>query len=68
MEMEAQGKKLKMLEHENENLKARERHQLATNKGGGASSPARDKKKIENLEKLVESLQLQNAVSHVRVT
>ena len=63
MELERSAKIVKSLEHENGNLKAKERHQLAT--GGravGRVSPSASEK-IEELERQVDALQMEKVVS-----
>ena len=64
-ELEALRKQVKLLEHDNNNLKARERHMDVTSgrgpKGGVASEA--DKKKMDDLMGTVEQLQTEKAVS-----
>ncbi len=68
MELDAVSKKVTALEHENGNLKAKKRYNQATGGqgiGGGAGmgSASADKKRIEELERSVEALQVEKAVS-----
>ncbi len=60
MELDAVSKKATALEHENGNLKDMESYNQATGGSGwgnGEGSASADKKKIEDLERLVETLQ-----------
>ncbi len=72
LQLEAVSKKATALEHENGNLKAKERYNQATGGGGGGrgnggvagmGSASAEKKKIEELERTVEALQVEKAVS-----
>ncbi len=64
-ELERLRKHNKVLDHENSNLRARERHSHVTggrgSEGGGALEA--DKKKVNELMGTVESLQTEKAVS-----
>lgn len=77
LEIEKMTKQLKVLERENSNLRARERHGIATggrgtttgssglrSQEGGGTSEA-DKKRLEDLVGTVEQLQTEKAVSQL---
>ncbi len=71
LQLEAVFKKVTTLEHEKWNLKAKERYNQATGGGGGRGnggvagmgSASAKMKKIEELERTVEALQVEKAVS-----
>ena len=63
-DLDALRKQVKVLEHENSNLKARERHGNATGgRGHGPEGGGADQKKVEDLMQTVETLQTEKAVS-----
>lgn len=74
VEIDKLTKQLQQLEHENRNLQAKDRHVSATGghvgggarAGGGMASTEKEQRKIMDLESLIEGLQTENAVSHVR--
>ncbi len=71
MELDALSKKVTALVHENGNLKVKECYNQATGGGGGRGnggvagmgSASADKKRIEELERTVEALQVEKVVS-----
>lgn len=66
MDTEKMQKQLELLQRENTNFKARDRHIAATGGGrtGGGATLEVDTKRIHELEGSVEELQVTNAVSH----